>query len=119
MRHGGVYHGGVSNSTSVAVLRHSPPLRYKRFLMDTGASVNVSNDIRDFETIDWSKHPAAAGVSTCSIKASGVGTVRFCPTDVNGQVVPIILTDVWFIPQQPHCLISVSNLEDSGAIVET
>jgi len=81
--------------------------------------VNVSNDIRDFETIDWSKHPAAAGVSTCSIKASGVGTVRFCPTDVNGQVVPIILTDVWFIPQQPHCLISVSNLEDSGAIVET
>jgi len=123
MRHGGVYHGGVSNSdfnsTSVAALRHSPTRRPKCFVMDTGASVSVSNRIEDFETLDTTQTPAATGVATDSIRAAGVGTVRFCPTDINGLVVPIIITGVWYIPRQPHCLMSVSKLEDVGATVET
>ena len=109
-----------SSGTHVATVSafHNPVDTLKELQMDIGANVNVCPHKGWFEYIDYSRNPTAIGVNATNTVASGVGTTRFCPTDVKGQVVPIVLTDVWCIPQQPHSLISVSRLEDLGATVE-
>ena len=86
---------------------------YKVFNIDSGAEVHVCNNYNWFDNIEL-QNVNVSGVSTNATIAEGIGTVTFCPVNSEGLQVPIQLTNVYYIPGQPHNLISWSKLQDSG-----
>lgn len=86
----------------------------KAFHVDSCATVHVCRNLNWFTSIDYSQTPTANAVSNEPTTAAGVGVVRFCPTDTEGRVTPIVLTNVWYLPDQPFNLLSVSAGERVG-----
>lgn len=70
--------------------------RLKSFYVDSCATIHVCNRKEWFDTLDTSVSPSANAVAEGPTQAEGIGTLRFCPTSVDGQVVPIVLTNVWY-----------------------
>jgi hypothetical protein len=87
--------------------RTSSDLRY-RWLLESGASVHISNNLSHFTTIDT--NPALCPRVTYgdgkATKASGVGTVRI--KGDQGKV--ITLTGVLWIPSNAMCLFSIKRV---------
>ena len=87
----------------------------KSFNIDSGATVHVCNNSSWFDELTRESIPISA-VAPGTTFAAGTGTVTFRPSDRDGQIVPIVLNNVLFIPNQPHNVISAARLEDAGFV---
>jgi hypothetical protein len=101
----------ISTSQVMAAKDPSPQtrsdLRY-RGLLDSGASVHISNNLSHFTTLDTNPAlcPLVAYGDGESTKASGVGTVRI--KGDQGQV--ITLTGALWIPSNAMCLFLIKRV---------
>lgn len=115
-----VYLLGVARTPSAvhhAGAVHSYP-NLKSFYVDSCATIHVCNRREWFDTLDTSLSPSANAVAEGPTQAEGIGTLRFCPTSTDGSVVPIVLTNVWYIPKNPFNLLSYSAAEDAGMDID-
>ena len=84
------------------------------WLIDSGASHHITHDksmLSNYRNID---HQVINGFSKNSMDyAIGEGEVKI-PVIVNGQVKPIRVTSVWYVPGAQKNLISVSALMEKG-----
>lgn len=85
----------------------------RKFNIDSCADIHVCNDAAWFISLRECRLPTS-GVSNTTTYASGVGTIVFSPTNDQGITVPITLENVYFVPDQPHNLLSYARLEDAG-----
>ena len=86
-------------------------LRYK-WLIDSGASCHISNDLSHFTTLDTNPSlPCSVTYGDGNeVLASGVGTVRF----VTESKEVLTLTGVLWIPSQAMSLFSVKQVSGHG-----
>lgn len=85
----------------------------KTFNIDSCATIHVCNNPEWFETLEF-RNIGVTVVSSENAMARGIGTVMFTPSTTEGRAVPIRLGDVYYMPDQPFNLLSVSRLEDAG-----
>ena len=92
----------------------SDDLRLGLWCIDSGASIHICSDITMFASIDHKCDQLnVAGVSTKKMRTKGKGVVNLIVRDVNTDTeMTITLDDVYYLPEQPHCLISVKILLD-------
>ena len=84
-----------------------------RFLLDSGANVHITNDKQFFTSFDTSKHKQirVTGIAGRTARSAGVGTISIPVLDaVTGSVNRLKVSNVYYIPQQPISLLSLSRL---------
>jgi hypothetical protein len=111
----------AQDTFSAAGLTAAPKdLLLKFWNLDSGATVHCCPNIRYFTegSIDFNNNPTAKAVSSERTTAAGVGSMRFCVTTDEGLVEPIILTNVWYLPNTPFNLLSFSKLVDAGMSID-
>ncbi len=100
------------NSWQLKVLALRGP-RQDCWLIDSGANVHVCNDLRLMT--DFAERPTRVGGSTLDKVSPGWGTVRIRLALEDGSKGIILnLQNVFYLPNSPSNLISLSLLNDAG-----
>ena len=82
--------------------------------VDSGASIHLCSRKSMFTKIDYDADVIIiSGVSWNTIKSHGMGQCKIPVRDnVTGEIVNLVLDNVYYVPNQPHNLISVKRLLD-------
>lgn len=87
----------------------------RKFKLDNGSSIHVTNDIRDFH--EYQQYECPINISgIADAKALGQGTVKAISI-VDNEELTINLQNVRYIPTIVHKIISENILEDKGCII--
>mmetsp|Transcript_25531 Transcript_25531/g.30985 ORF Transcript_25531/g.30985 Transcript_25531/m.30985 type:complete len:1362 (+) Transcript_25531:1568-5653(+) len=88
------------------------------FLIDNACyPYHVCNNIDWFHEIDHSRNTALDAVSSTQTTSSGIGSIEFTVwNELTHTPDTILLTDVVYLPDQPHNLISHTRLTEIGLI---
>ena len=94
-------------------------LREKEFIafcVDSGATDTICSKLSAFETINRNAPVKCFKVvhGSARIYSAGLGTVLLPVTTVSGRKINLRIHDVYYVPDQPFNLLSVSRLLDCG-----
>ena len=102
---------GFNNSFSRSRKHHTSHRNGKSFIVDSGASVTVSNRIDIFESIeDYHPDKKVQVANKQYVHVQLVGTVRLTLTDKDGKPYTILLRNVYYSPHFSCNLLSVEEL---------
>jgi hypothetical protein len=89
--------------------------------VDSGASLHLCCKKSMFNEIDYDAPILyISGVSSKSIASVGTGTCRIPVKDrISGNIVNIVLDNVYYVPDQPHNIISVKRILDKYSKADT
>ena len=100
-----------NNAFSRTSKHHSSHRNGKSFVVDSGASVTVTNRLDIFESIeDYHPDKKVYVANKQSVRVQLVGTVRLTLTDATDKPYTILLRNVYYSPDFSFNLLSVEEL---------
>jgi len=104
--------------TVAAATGHSLAHQLKSMLLDSAASKGVCNNRTWFRDFDEEATQAFDVVSSEPIFSQGEGSVDMNMVATCGTSVTLSFGDISYIPGQPHCVLSLTQLFDQGYDVD-
>jgi len=102
---------GFSKSSSRTNKHHTSNRKGKSFVVDSGASVTVTNRLDIFESVeDYHPNKKVQVANKQFVPVQLVGTVRLTLTDTDGKPYTILLRNVYYSPDFSCNLLSVEEL---------